>query len=122
MLNEKTFLIVDDDDINRRVMKLTLNKLGFYHLTFADSGFLAEKHIREKGNFFDVIFMDCSMPYQNGYITSRNIRKLGFTKTIIAVTATHTDIRTCKTYGMDDLIYKPYNKLIIVEKLSYWLA
>ena len=118
-MNEKNILVVDDNLFNRRVMQLTLTRLNYLNVIFAESGFLAEKLV--SSNLFDLILMDCHMPHQNGFTTTENIRKLGFSKTIIAVTASDTDLETCKLSGMNDLIYKPYNKKLIQDKLTLWL-
>jgi len=118
-MNKKRILVVDDDSVNRKVMKLTLTRLNYLNVIFAESGILAEKLILSE--MFDLILMDCHMPFQNGFTTTENIRKLGFSKSIIAVTAYNTDLKTCKLSGMNDLIYKPYNKELLLEKLKLWL-
>jgi CheY-like chemotaxis protein len=119
MYDRKSILVVDDDFINRRVMKLTLEKLLFLDVDFASDGFVAEKMVSEKN--YDIILMDLHMPRQNGFETTEHIREKLFIKPILAVTAYNIDLKTCKKSGLNDLLYKPYNKKILNDKLIEWL-
>ena len=74
-------LIVDDNEINLKLLKTLLENLG-HIITQAQSGFealnLITNHIKNKNleNNFDLIFMDIQMPELNGIETFEKIKKI----------------------------------------------
>jgi signal transduction histidine kinase/CheY-like chemotaxis protein len=115
---ELTILGVDDNEINRRVLKAMLKKLG-HRMIEAASGQEAIDIVRS-GAAIDLILMDCEMPTMNGFETTEIIRKWQHGQLekpcgIVALTA-HTlgeHIEQCFDAGMDDHLSKPLqlNKL-----------
>jgi signal transduction histidine kinase/DNA-binding response OmpR family regulator len=103
-------LVVEDNDINRRVASRQLALLG-YEFEMACDGreALALVHARP----FDVILMDCHMPEMDGYETTAAIRaspEPGVRSIpIVAMTAgaLERDRQRCLEAGMDDHISKP---------------
>lgn len=65
-------LVVEDDSINRRVLKGLLEK-NRCNVTLAENGEEALNILEKRG--FDVIFMDIYMPEMNGYEAAELIRK-----------------------------------------------
>jgi osomolarity two-component system sensor histidine kinase SLN1 len=63
------------------------------------------KHTKE----YDLIFMDVQMPNMDGLEATRLIRKAGFKKPIVALSAysDDTNVRSCHESGMDDFVSKP---------------
>ena len=102
-------LFVEDDVVNRRVLKAMLERSG-------DTLDEAENALRgldmiEHGDY-DLILMDLRMPGMDGMTAIRKIRERGDAKAnlpIIVVTAdTAPDIRAnCMAGGADELIMKP---------------
>jgi len=78
-------LIVDDVESNLYVAKGLLQP---YKLSIdtSDSGMNAVEKIKS-GRVYDIIFMDHMMPEMDGVEAVKNIRELGYTGTIIALTA-----------------------------------
>jgi signal transduction histidine kinase/DNA-binding response OmpR family regulator len=78
-------LVVDDVEANLYVARGLLN---FYDLKIetCDSGRAAIEKI-EQGNVYDVIFMDHMMPGLNGTETLHIIRSMGYTGSIVVLTA-----------------------------------
>jgi len=78
-------LIVDDLETNLYVAKGLMSPYGLT-IDTADSGFEAIKKIKD-GASYDVIFMDHFMPKMDGIEATKEIRELGYTQPIVALTA-----------------------------------
>lgn len=104
---QNPFLVVDDDLMNRKVLKSMLERLGV-DCVVVESGEEALLKI-SAGQKFDVIFMDCSMPGMDGYETSRMIRSQGVNAVIIALTAHSYEEHKnkCMEAGMNVFLSKP---------------
>ena len=78
-------LVVDDVDANLYVAR---GLLGLYHLQIetCSCGRNAIEKVRS-GEVYDIIFMDQMMPEMNGMETTSAIRKLNYTRPIVALTA-----------------------------------
>jgi PAS domain S-box-containing protein len=104
-------LVAEDNDINRRLAVLMLEKLGIYPV-LARNG--AEAFDAVVGHSFDAILMDCHMPELDGYGATRKIRdweaaQPGQHVRIIAMTANAMtgERERCLAIGMDDYLPKP---------------
>ena len=100
-------LVVDDVDTNLYVAE---GLLAPYELKIetADSGFAAIEKT-EKGNLYDIIFMDHMMPQMDGIQTTKKLREMGYTGTIVALTANALvgNDEMFKQNGFDGFIAKP---------------
>ncbi|GHV39089.1 hypothetical protein FACS189490_02110 [Clostridia bacterium] len=78
-------LVVDDVETN---LYVAAGLLAPYRLLVetADSGFAAIEKI-ESGEEYDIIFMDHMMPKMDGMETTDKLRKIGYKKPIVALTA-----------------------------------
>lgn len=113
LLAEARILVVEDNAINRRVMKITLqNIVG--SIALAENGQEAVEMVKK--NDYDIILMDVQMPVLNGYEATQAIRQLEKKKSgripIIALTAyaLRGDRERCLQAGMDTYIAKPFQK------------
>jgi len=111
-LISQKILIVDDNNINLRVMGELLKGMHL-DVTEAKDGFEAIELMKKKS--FNMIFMDIFMPCMDGYETSRRIRELnGVNRSIpiIAVTADDDEDTQKKIveYGMNGILHKPLRK------------
>lgn len=114
----KRILIVDDEEVIRKFLKIHLNKLG-YEVTEAEDG---EKAIeRIGGGKFDLIICDVMMPNKNGWEVIKEVKSKPETSEIpiILLTAKNDDVDMFKGYelGANYYMTKPFTK----DQLLYGL-
>ncbi len=104
-------LVAEDNDINRRLAVLMLEKLGVSP-ALARNGREALDAVQ--ANTFDAVLMDCHMPELDGYTATKKIREWecsqgGRHVRIIAMTANAMtgERERCLAIGMDDYLPKP---------------
>ncbi|WP_258104032.1 PAS domain S-box protein [Marinoscillum sp. MHG1-6] len=116
-------LLVDDNDINRRVAMNILSKSGC-EVIEAETGEHAIESVKK--NHFDLIFMDIQMPGMDGIQTTHHIRELKITDLppIVAMTAysMENDKANFLNQGMDDYLPKPIKASNLIELVKKWLA
>jgi len=100
-------LIVDDVEMN---IYVAMGLMAPYGLTIdsADSGMEAIRKI-ERGNTYDIIFMDHMMPKMDGVEATKIIRDMGYSGPIVALTANAVtgQADSFLKNGFDDFISKP---------------
>ena len=111
------FLMADDGESNRRLVSIILKRLGATVET-VENGKLAVEAV-ETGEY-DAVLMDMQMPVMDGVTATQELRKLGHTLPIIALTADAVgDAQAkCLAAGCSHYLSKP----IEMEKLSALLA
>ncbi|MDH5959141.1 ATP-binding protein [Vibrio aestuarianus] len=119
-------LVVDDEPINRLLMKKQLTELGV-EVTLAVDGVEAMNVLHHRACDFDLIITDCHMPNMDGFDLTRTVKKemIAFSgKPIIGCTAEDSRIATekAKAAGIDKIIYKPYSLSQLYQVLSGYLA
>jgi len=114
-------LVVDDHEVNRRLLSQILDAMGV-RVELADDGETGLALAGERR--FDVILMDVNMPGLDGLETTRRLRLTGpnTTTPVIAVTAGVSDAEreACRAAGMDDWIEKPFQAATLQRVL--WRA
>ncbi|WP_177177167.1 tetratricopeptide repeat-containing hybrid sensor histidine kinase/response regulator [Flavobacterium urocaniciphilum] len=100
-------LVVEDNKINQMVTKKLLEKCH-HKCTIVENGQEAIDIIKVKP--FDLILMDIHMPVLNGIETSKQIRELGITTPIIALTASDRNevLDEVQSNGISDILVKPF--------------
>lgn len=119
-------LLVEDDDVNARVGKLMLTRLGC-DVEVAPSGEDAIALIMGKNVGFNLVLMDCQMAEMDGLEATRAVRAWERTRAhripIVALTA-HVgdeDRDECFKAGMDDFLSKPVRLDELEGVLDRWL-
>lgn len=107
--DRRNILVVDDDAINRMVVRVLMERRN-YRVLEAASGPEALEMI--KGETFDVVLMDLSMPGMDGLETTRRIRGDDARNLlpVVALTA-HTspqEQKMCMQAGMNAVLRKPF--------------
>jgi CheY-like chemotaxis protein/HPt (histidine-containing phosphotransfer) domain-containing protein len=114
-------LIVDDVETNIFVAKGLMAPYGL-KIDIATSGYSAIDNITE-GNTYDVIFMDHMMPKMDGIETTMNIRNLGYTRPIVALTANAMagQAERFLNNGFDGFISKPIDIRELNDSLNKFI-
>lgn len=113
IMERKKVLLVEDNAMNQKVVKVILNKLG-HQITIVKNGKEAVK-ILFPGKF-DIIFMDIQMPVMGGIEATEQIRKIEENSNsctpIVALTASAMkgDKERFFAVGMNGYISKPMKK------------
>ncbi|MEP0986523.1 PAS domain S-box protein [Ekhidna sp.] len=115
-------LLVDDNDVNRKVASSIMIKSGC-QVEEAFDGFHAIEKISQED--FDLIFMDIQMPKMDGIQATSEVRKLehGSNTPIIAMTAysMEEDRERFLKAGLDDYLAKPIKAEMLIEKIKKWV-
>ncbi|MEI6822220.1 MAG: response regulator [Bacteroidota bacterium] len=108
---KKLILVVDDNQINQRIAKFNLQKMGFDVELASDGQEALQKYCT---NNYDLIVLDIQMPVMDGYQVAKAIRDVENNTArhtpIIALTANAMkgDKEKYINAGMDDYISKPF--------------
>jgi putative two-component system response regulator len=101
-------LIVDDNEINLRVMSVLLKNNGYLFETAKD-GIEALEKIRKSD--YDLVFLDIMMPVMDGYEVCKNLKQDLLTQPIPVVMVTALADKESKLKGLDaganDFLTKP---------------
>lgn len=119
-------LVAEDNRTNQVVILGLLRRFGILP-ELAENGEQAVAAFRRNRQGFNLILMDCEMPVMDGYVATREMRRLetgeGRARVpIIAISAhvTQHHIDNCYAAGMDDHIAKPLNLRLLADKLAQW--
>ncbi|KAI2680652.1 hypothetical protein DTO027I6_3834 [Penicillium roqueforti] len=111
--NDMHVLIVDDNDINLRILATLMRKLGCSYDT-ASNGLIALELVESSSRRYDLILMDLSMPIMDGLVSTSKIRQHekdhGLQRSrIMAVTgvASATMQQAAVIAGVDEYLIKP---------------
>ncbi len=119
-------LVAEDYPANQLVVQRFLEDLGC-KVSMVCNGFEAVKEMKKKN--FDLVFMDCQMPFMDGYQATEEIRRSrlksasGELIPVIALTAhaLSEDETKCKEAGMDEWVTKPFTRQDLSSILQKWL-
>ncbi|MBL8450150.1 MAG: bacteriohemerythrin [Dechloromonas sp.] len=113
-------LLVEDNEINQLVATEMLQYVG---LNFEIANHGKEAIGKVQSGPFDLILMDMQMPIMGGLEATKEIRKLGMTMPIIAMTANvfEEDRKSCEAAGMNDFVSKPVDPDILYSVLAKWI-
>ncbi|KAA8642525.1 hypothetical protein EYZ11_007637 [Aspergillus tanneri] len=106
-------LIVDDNDINLKILSTFMRKIGCTYET-ASNGLAALEQYKSSGGRFEYVLMDISMPIMDGIVSSRKIREYEELHSIpraaiMAVTGVASSSMQQQAFaaGIDDYLIKP---------------
>ncbi len=108
----KTILLVDDDPFIEIVLRKRLQNAS-YEIRRAENGRVGVEQAFALEP--DLILMDTHMPELDGPDAVTVLRGLGYTGTIVALTACDDDgtRRRCQDAGCDGIIPKPFGKEVV---------
>ena len=117
-LSGKRALVIDDNEINLRILNDMLNYWKIETTTMKDS-ISAMEHLRNHYADFDVILLDFMMPTLDGIELLQELRKLNISVPVIMLSSSN-DVeveKRCKEEQFSDYIEKPVDSFILNKKL-----
>ncbi len=114
----KRILIVDDSEIDRAVLRNMLSEE--FDIVEANNGYSALDIILKKGEKFDAVLLDVSMPFCDGISVLRILRENNLQDVLIfmiTVEATKENIEKASQYNIADFIKKPFERSEVLKRL-----
>ncbi|MEO0895906.1 MAG: response regulator [Bacteroidota bacterium] len=113
-------LVVDDEPINRQVLKNHLSTQSYFVTTVVNG--LEALEIVESGQHFDLVLLDVMMPKLSGFEVCQKIRENHSASElpIIMITAKNqvADLVTGLSFGANDYIVKPFSKNELLARIN----
>ncbi|AFY69861.1 response regulator receiver modulated diguanylate cyclase [Thalassoporum mexicanum PCC 7367] len=122
MPNHEDFnlLIVDDNEMNRDVLRRHLVRQGYQQILAAENGKEALEML--SGHNFDLILLDIQMPQMNGYELLAYLKadlKLSHIPVIMISAVDEIDsVVRCIEMGAEDYLHKPFNRVLLKARTS----
>ena len=112
----KKILIIEDDESVRGELKELLSNAGYDALILEGYSNMLDDILSIHP---DLILLDINIPYMNGEVLLKNLRKVSNIP-VIMVTSKNTEIDEVlsMSYGADDYITKPYNPTILLLRIG----
>lgn len=119
--NNKTILVVEDDECNRKLLENVLHNTGV-KLIWCDSGKCAIEICRKR-NDINVVLMDIQLPEMDGYEVTRKIREIRRDIPVIVQTAyaMNEDKNKAIEAGCAECISKPFGRESIIRTISRYI-
>lgn len=116
----KTILVIDDDQVNQRLMETNLAKAGYD----VDQAFDGQQGLTKiQFSRPDLIILDVEMPNANGYSFMMDLSKNEEWKTIpvIVLTSDEASQPIFERKGIKDYLLKPVDFSDLLEKINDYL-
>ena len=123
VVQQPAVLVVDDNEVNRKILARMLISLG-WRVQTANDGLEAVEAFRAGAHYsphpFHCAFFDICMPHMDGHEATRHVRRMGFQTPIIALTANAMDEERQKSVaaGMNFFLTKPLRKSTVICMLD----
>ncbi|WP_283675125.1 EAL domain-containing protein [Butyricicoccus sp. Marseille-Q5471] len=120
MMIKKKILIIDDQEINRKILRKILS--ASYSIVEAENGAEALNLLRTQGGSISAILLDLVMPVLDGYGVLRELAKEPELAAIPVIVVSQADKEDCEAsallLGARDFITKPYNATVLLRRLN----
>ena len=114
-------LIVDDDQVSREILRKIVSLTGEHQITVAEDGATAWALLDDPGRYFDVAFLDLTMPKPDGFDLLQRIRSQPSLASIEVVLCTGSNDRATIAraiqLGARHYVVKPCTEAVITAKL-----
>ena len=121
--NKRKVLVVDDNQINRDILRNLLEPLGFKIIEATDGKECLNKALEFKP---DVILMDLVMPVMDGFEATRRLRHLPELKDVVLLAISASVFDNCKLDnllgGSDNFLIKPIEVKQLLDRLQLRLG
>ncbi len=118
--NSLRVLIVEDDELLRKLLVSVLTQTG-YQVSTADSVETAKRVLAEVGHKFDVAVLDCRLPEANGMELARLLEVSRSADRVLMITGLDPDWVVQKMDGITipwRLLLKPFKGSRLVEEIQ----
>jgi signal transduction histidine kinase len=119
-------LLVEDVKLNQKLIRTILQRSGAEVEVAGDGRQGVDLFLEEHaaGRPFDIVLMDMQMPVMDGYEATVELRRLGWTGPVIALTAhaMSSDRKKCMDAGCTDYTTKPIDKGHLIDLCHRTLA
>lgn len=118
VFNDKTVLIIDDEELVIEICEMMLLRLG--HRVFkANSGFEALNIFEDHKNQIDLVILDMYMPEMNGQQLVGELRQIDHRVKVLLSSGGLTDLEEKEIInrGFNGFIRKPYSMNSLSEKM-----
>ena len=114
-------LLAEDSLDSQKLIELIFTQAGA-QVVIANNGQEAVDIVSSRS--FDVILMDMQMPVMDGYAATRELRRRGYKKSIIALTAhsMSNDRQKCLDAGCDVYATKPIDRSTLLPLVAKAMA
>lgn len=116
-------MIADDEPLIRKMVGCILSG-NDYSIIEAEDGFEAIHAF--KNNILDIVILDINLPHVDGIKICKEIKNspLGESTYVIMLTSLddNNSIENAFKAGADDYILKPFNGLLLKEKIAHFLV
>ena len=112
-------LIVEDDEVIAKTLKVHLEKWGYEAVCVQDFNHVMECFVKEQPS---IVLMDIGLPFFNGYHWCTQIRNISQVPVIfLSSMSDNMNIVMAMNMGADDFIAKPFDRNVLIAKLSAML-
>jgi two-component system chemotaxis response regulator CheY len=115
-------MVVDDSSTMRRIIKNTLNRLGYKDLLEAADGAEAWELMQQHKDEVGVLITDWNMPNMNGLELVKKVRSQPEFEDIPIIMVTteggKAEVITALKAGVNNYIVKPFTPQVLKEKLE----
>ena len=118
--NDKVILVVEDEDLNYKVLESALARTNATILRASD-GLEAIQLVKDQD--FNLVLMDIQIPKVDGYIATKEIKKIKSKIPVIAQTsfAMSGERERCIEAGCDDYLAKPLNLAALLSMIDKYI-
>lgn len=124
-MDQPVILVVEDNEIQRKVIKLLASEFGFEAIVCASCQEALDAYA-VGGDIYSLVLMDLRLPDQDGNICTRALRNVRVKSRkyipVIAMTGYmgSDDQRKCVELGFDDLLTKPFSSKEFRDVVLKW--
>jgi len=119
-------LIVDDEPVARQVLRQILSAQPEHQLTLAEGGAEAWALLDDPSRYFDIVFLDVTMPEPDGLEIVRRLRESPLHKSVQIVLCTASKDRDTVTkavlLGVRHYVVKPCSAPVVMAKMQQIVA